>query len=191
MAEGLTEPQRNYRQSLARNLQKNTGRTLAQWLVLARRCPHSAPRARLRWFKETYGLKQNYAMHVLDQLRTPQEKAAQSPARVRAQLWSQPQAAQVLSALEQAVAAFPGLVSGQRKSYTAWSRTYAFAAARPVGAQVRLGLALEPGAHAKLAPARREGWSERLQSTLVLSSAAEVNRSVRALLRAAWERSGR
>lgn len=186
---GLTERQRKYVAAMARNLEKNSGRTLSEWLVLARECPESAPRARLRWFKQTYGLQQNYAMHVFDHLESAQEKAAASPARLRAQLWSQAAAAQILIALEQAVAGCPGLVVGQRKTYTVWSRSFAFAAARPVRSQVRLGLALEAKTDARLEVNRREGWSERLKATLLLSEPAQVNRGVRALLRAAWERS--
>ncbi len=82
-----------------------------------------------------------------------------------------------------------GLISAQRKGSTSWSRSFAFAAARPARGEVRLGLALDPGSDARLTAARAQGWSERLKSTLLLRAPADVNRSVRRLLRAAWERS--
>ncbi len=185
----LTERQCRYRSALRNNLEKNSGRSLAAWLAIARQCPHRAPRARLRWFKETHGLGQNYALCVLLMLESRARRAANSPQRLRAQLWSEPGAAQVLAAIEAAVGKLPGLISGQRKGYTAWSRSLAFAAARPVRAQVRLGLALDPGSDARLTAAKREGWSQRLKSTLLLNAPADVDRSVRRLLRAAWERS--
>jgi hypothetical protein len=63
------------------------------------------------------------------------------------------------------------VISGQRKGYTAWSRSYAFAATRPQRGQVRLGLALTPSASPRLQRAQREGWSQRLKSTLLLTQA--------------------
>ncbi len=185
----LTQRQRSYRSALRNNLEKNSGKTLAAWLAIARQCPHSAPRARLRWFKEAHGLGQNYALCVLSMLESPAQRAAASPQRLRARLWSEPAARKILGAIEAAVGELPGLIRGQRKGYTAWSRSFAFAAARPARLQVRLGLALDPGSDVRLTAARGEGWSERLKSTLFLSAPADVNRSVRRLLRAAWERS--
>jgi hypothetical protein len=185
----LTQRQRRYRSALRNNLEKNTGRSLAAWLTIARQCPHRAPRARLRWFKETHGLGQNYALCVLSMLESPAQRAAKSPQGLRAHVWSEPGTAQILAAIEAAVGELPDLISAQRKAYTAWSRSFAFAAARPARARVRLGLALDPGSDARLTAAQRERWSQRLKSTLLLSAPAEVDRSVRRLLRAAWERS--
>jgi hypothetical protein len=128
-------------------------------------------------------------MHVLGQLESASDRAARAPRRLRAALWSEPLATRTLVALEAAVAQFPELVRGQRKAYTMWSRSFAFAAARPWRGAVRLGLALDPSADTHLAGAQREGWSERLKSTLVLADARAVNRRVRRLLRAAWQRS--
>ena len=89
-----------------------------------------------------------------------------------------------------AVGDLPDLITGQRKTYTTWSRSFAFACARPVkGGSVRLGLAVEPGANARLQAAAKEGWSERLKATLVLTAPGEVDTEVATLLRAAWARS--
>lgn len=187
--EGLTARQRQYAQSLAANLERNSGRSLAQWLAIARTCPESAPRARLRWFKENHGLGQNYAMQVLERLDGERGRAAPSPRELRARLWSQPESLKILIALEKATRELPQVIAGQRKGYTAWSRAFAFAAARPYRRQVRLGLALSPAADKRLQRAQREGWSERLTSTLQIAVSADVDAAVRALLRAAWQRS--
>ena len=66
--DGLTVRQQKYRAALVANLETHTGRPLKEWLGVARSCPQSAPRARLRWFKHTHGLGQNYAMYVLGEL---------------------------------------------------------------------------------------------------------------------------
>ncbi|MFI4966435.1 MAG: DUF4287 domain-containing protein, partial [Caulobacterales bacterium] len=61
---------------------------------------------------------------------------------------------------------------------------------KPVkGGKAMLGLALTPDADPRLEAPRNEGWSERLKARMPLSSTAEVDASVEALLKAAWERS--
>lgn len=187
--DGLTPRQRDYRAALAANLKKNTGRPLKAWLAIARSCPQAAPRARLRWFKDTHGLGQNGAMYVLDEFDRKQGKAKPGPEALRGKLWGEPGTLKILLALEAATGELPEVITGQRKAYTAWSRAYAFAAARPQRGQVRLGLAVSADADARLQSARHEGWSERLKSTLLLGKPGDVNRSVRKLLRAAWEKS--
>ena len=79
--DGLTVRQQKYRAALVANLETHTGRPLKEWLGVARSCPESAPRARLRWFKHTHGLGQNYAMYVLGELDREQGRTA--PARSR------------------------------------------------------------------------------------------------------------
>jgi hypothetical protein len=186
----LTEQQRKWMASVRASLETRTGRSLADWVRIAKACPETRPKARQRWLKETYGLGQNYAMLVLSELAARDGQAWRDPDANRAALWSDPASAAVFQALEAAVGALPDLVTGQRKTYATWSRGYAFAAARPLkGGQVRLGLAVEPDADARLEPARKEGWSERLKASLTLSAPAEVDASLEALLRAAWDRS--
>ena len=186
----LTEQQRKWMASVRAGLEKATGRSLAEWVEVARGCPESAPRARQRWFKETHGLGQNYAMMVLNELSGEGVGNPRDPDALAAALWSDPDAAAVFAALKSAVGELPDLITGQRKTYTTWSRAYAFASARPVrGGQARLGLAVAPDADPRLVTAAKEGWSERLLSTLVLTAPAEVDEGVRRLLRAAWERS--
>ena len=82
------------------------------------------------------------------------------------------------------------VVVGQRKGFTAFSREFQFASMRPLkGGQVALGLAVPVEADARLVPPKNEGWSERLKSKAVLSSATEVDDGLRELLKRAWENS--
>jgi hypothetical protein len=158
---------------------------------VARACPETTPRARQRWLKQNHGLGQNYAMLVLGELARQAGETPRDPATLRTALWSDPEAAAILAALEAAVAPFPDLITGQRKTFSSWSRSFAFAAARPVrGGKARLGLAVSPQADPRLELAgSKEGWSERLKSALVLSSPAEVDEGLIALLQAAWSQS--
>ena len=183
----LTEQQRKWMASVRAGLEKATGRSLAEWVEIARGCPETAPRARQRWFKETHGLGQNYAMMVLNELAGEGAGNPRDPQALASALWSDPSAAAIFAALQSAVGELPDLITGQRKTYTTWSRAYAFAAARPVrDRRVRLGLAVAPETDPRLVPAAKEGWSERLRSTLVLETPEDVDARVRDLMRAAW-----
>jgi hypothetical protein len=52
---------------------------------------------------------------------------------LRAALWADPKSAAILDAVSAAVAAnLPEAITGQRKTFTAWSRNFQFAALKPV-----------------------------------------------------------
>jgi hypothetical protein len=184
----LTERQRKWLASVRASLESKTGRTLEQWLEIADACPETTPKARQRWFKETHGLGQNYFMMVMSEQKRLAGESTRDPDALRRALWSNADAAAICNALQSAVSRLPDLVTGQRKGYTAWSRAYAFAAARPLrDGRVRLGLAVEPGADPRLQLANKEGWSERLKSSRVLSTPGEVDAGLASLMRSAWE----
>jgi hypothetical protein len=186
----LTEQQRKWMASVRASLEASTGRSLAEWIEIARTCPETAPKARQRWFKETHGLGQNYAMMVMMAAAEAAGAPMRDPDAFRKALWSDPAAVAIFTALEAAIAALPAVVTGQRKTYTTWSRAYAFAAARPLkGGKVRLGIAVEPQADTRVEPAAKEGWSERLKASVTLESADAIDEGLKGLLKAAWERS--
>ena len=190
MAEpGLTEQQQKWMASVRATLESATGRSLDDWKEVLRGCPESSPRARQRWAKEHHGLGQNYYMLVSREMEREAGVDRRDADALGAALWRDPSAAEVFRAVEAAVAELPEVVLGQRKGFSSFSRRYAFAAARPVKGVLRLGLALEPDADPRLLAASREGWSERLTATLVLSSREDVDAGVAHLLRQAWERS--
>lgn len=190
MAEhGLTEQQRSWMASVRASLETSTGKTLDEWKRLLRDNPETSPRARQRWAKETHGLGQNYYMLVSRELERDAGVDSRDADALGSALWRDPGAAEVFRAVEAALAELPDVVLGQRKGFSSFSRRHAFAAARPVKGSVRLGLAVEPGADPRLQEAKREGWSERLTTTLVLSAREEVDDAVAHLLRQAWERS--
>ena len=187
--ETLTEQQKNWMAKVTQSLQATTGKTLAEWVAIAKTNPETKPKARQKWLKDHHGLGQNYAMMVL---HAAAEDAGERPRDVdafRTALWKEPQALSVLQAVEAALAPLDGLVTGQRKGFTAFSRKFQFAALRPAKGGVRLGLALPVDADPRLQPAQNEGWSERCTATLVLTDAAQVDAAVKELLTEAWRRS--
>jgi hypothetical protein len=168
-------------------LQRETGKSLAEWVAIARTCPETAHRARLKWFKDTHGLLQNRASYVLGEAY-PSAASWSEPDTLRDALWTDAASRAILDAVEALVLKLPDVVIGQRKGFSAWSRTYQFAAMRPLkGGHARLGLAVEPGADPRLEPARKEGWSERLKGAMVLSAPGEADARIGKLLRYAWE----
>ena len=183
---GLTEQQKKWFASVRESLQRETGKSLAEWVAIAKTCPETAPRARLKWFKETHGLLQNRASYVLSEA-FPSPVGWSEPEALRDALWTDPASLAILGAVEAMVLALPDVVAGQRKGYSAWSRNYQFAALRPVrGGKARLGVALAPDAAPALEPAKNESWSERLKASTVLNAPGDDNEQIAALLKSAW-----
>lgn len=187
--EHLTERQKKWFASLQASLERDTGKTLAEWVTIARSCPETKPGARVNWLRENHGLGVNRCAHILSEA-FPAEMGWDEPQKLREALWTDPASTAILEAIGAAVAGFDGLVNGQRKGFTAWSNKVQFAATRPLkGGKVRLGLALTPDASPRLSEPKNEGWSERLKAVLVLETPADVDADLKALLKQAWERS--
>jgi hypothetical protein len=185
----LTTQQQKWFASVREGLQRETGKSLAEWVAIAKTCPETAHRARLKWFKDTHGLLQNRASYVLSEA-FPGGAGWDEPDALRDALWSDPASRAIFEAVERLVLAMPDVIVGQRKGYSAWSRKHQFAAMRPVkGGRARLGLAVTPDAAAGLEPAKNEGWSERLRAAMPLSTPADARGQVGALLKAAWDAS--
>jgi hypothetical protein len=185
----LTERQAKYFASMRASLERDTGKTLEQWVAIARTCPESGHRARLKWMKDRHGLLQNRASQVLSDA-FGSAISWQDPGKLIEALWTDPASTAIFESIDRAARTHPEVIQTARKGYTAWSREFQFAAARPIkGGKVMLGLALTPDADPRLEEARNEGWSERLKSRTLLSSPADVDAAIEALLKAAWERS--
>ena len=185
----LTERQQKWFASVQASLERQTGKPMAEWVAIARTCPESGHRARLKWLKDNYGLLQNHGSHVLSEAFPP-EMTWREPEKLLAALWADPAAKSIFEAVD-AVARRPNeVIQTARKGYTAWSRKVQFAAARPVrGGKLMLGLALTPDASPRLEAPRNESWSERLKARALLSAPTEVDAELDSLLRVAWERS--
>jgi hypothetical protein len=185
----LTERQQKWFASVRASLEKETGRSLSEWVKIARTCPETGRRARLKWFKENHGLLQNRASQVLSEAFPP-VMDWREPENLIDALWTDPSARAIYEALDASASSLPDTLKTARKSYTAWSRKVQYAAARPLkGGRVMIGLAVSPGAAPGLEPPRSESWSERLKARLTLDSPAEVDETIASLLMAAWERS--
>jgi hypothetical protein len=182
----LTERQQRWFATVRSNIADKTGRSLDDWVAIARRCPHDKPRARVDWLRAEHGLGVNHAALVLSEA-FPSAGSRDDPAALRAALWADAESRAILEAIERVAAGVPGLVTGQRKSFTAFSRDVQFAAARPLkGGRALLGLKLSPDSSTRLAASKRkESWSERLTATVELDRPADVDSEISRLLTAA------
>ncbi len=167
----LTARQQQWFASIREGLERETGRSLEQWAEIARACPEGKHRARLAWMKAHHGLGQNRASVVLH-AAFPDD--AEPDADLARALWSDPVARAIFAAIAARMVALPEVIVGQRKAFTAFSREFQFAAARPAGSAVLLGLAVDPAAYPLLRPAGRAGWSDRLKAEVRLGAPEEA-----------------
>src|SRR5665213_2481104 len=189
MAEpNLTERQQKWFASVRASLERDTGKSLAEWVAITRTCPETGHRARLKWLKDNHGLMQNRASLVLSEAFESGSGWSEPEALIDA-LWTDPASRAIFETIDARAGALPEVTRTARKGYTAWSRQVQFAAARPVkGGGAMLGLAVGPDAAARLEAPRNESWSERLKARIALSSPTEVNDAIGALLKKAWEK---
>jgi len=184
----LSERQEKWFASVVAGLERDTGKSLDEWVAIARTCPETKHRARLAWFKAEHGLLQNRASQVIS-AAFDTGMGWDRPHTLVETLWADPDRRAIFEAIRSAAMALPDVVMGPRKSYTAFSRRIQFAAARPdkKGGAV-LGLAVPLDASARLIPRKSsESWAEKLVS-LPLAGVGDVDEAVRALIEAAWAR---
>jgi len=186
----LTPRQEKWFASVQGNLERETGRSVAEWVAIARTCPETTQRARVAWLKTHHGLLMNRALYVLGETFGG-DTEWDNPEKLIDALWIDPTSRAIFDAVRAAATALPDVIVGGRKGFTAFSRNYQFAAAKPVkGGTAVLGLAIAPGVDAGLIPRRRsEALNERLLAIAPLGSVAEVDGRIAGLLRQAWERS--
>ena len=182
----LSERQRKWFATIREGLERETGKSMAEWMTIARACPESGHRARLNWFKAEHGLLQNRASLVLSEAFETTMGWSNPDALIDA-LWTDPASRSIFEAVNCLALALPGAIQTPRKGYTAWTRNFQFAALKPVkGGLAMLGLAASVDSDPRLTAPRSASWSERLTSSLNL---AQVDDGVAELLRRAWERS--
>ena len=169
----LTERQSKWLASVRAGIERDTGRSTAEWAEIARSCPATGTRARLAWMKAEHGLAQNRASVILEEAFPPPAESS-GPEAIAAILWGDPAAWAVFATLRATIEALPQVLVGQRKGYTAFSRAVQFAAARPKRSSLVLGLALPPERSPLLSPRGRASWSDRLLSEVVLESSQAI-----------------
>lgn len=185
----LTERQKKWFATVSANFEKATGKPVAAWVEIMKSCPETAPRAQATWLKANHGVGVNHAATILDACRPSDGPGWDQPEALRAALWNDAGSLAVLEAIERVAGGVDGVISGQRKGYTSFSRTVQFAAVRPLkGGRALLGLKLDPAASPRLTPApRKESWSERLIAVVELDVREAVDAEIAGLFAMAVE----
>lgn len=184
----LTPRQKKWFASVREGLVRDTGKTLEQWAAIARKCPETKASARVKWLKEKYGLGVNRAATILD-AAFPESIGWDDPQAMLDGLWKEPVHRAIYDRVEAAAKALKDTVGGARKTFSAFSRNFQYAALRPYKGAVRLGLAVPPEADPRLEAAKpNEGWSDRLKSIVTLTKPTDVDARLKALLKQAWEK---
>lgn len=188
--EHLTPRQKKWFATVKANFEAKTGKPLEDWVTIARTCPETAPRKRADWLRENHGLGSNHAAFVLGEAFPRAGPSWDDPAAMRAALWTDPASLKIMEAIERCADGLDGIVFGQRKSFTGFSREVQFAAARPLkGGRVLLGLKLDPAVSARLSPSvRKESWAEKLTAVVEFDRPEQVDGEIRDLFAKAWER---
>ena len=186
---GMTERQKKWFATVQANFEKQTGRPVAVWVdILKKGCPDMGPKKQAAWLKATHGIGANHAAYIISSA-SPEGMGWDDPAALRDALWNDPQSLAILEAIERTAGKVDGVVAGQRKGYTSFSRSVQFAATRPLkGGKALLGLKLDPSTSERLsAPTRTESWSERLTSVVELDGPGAVNAEIAKLFAMAAE----
>jgi hypothetical protein len=172
------------------SLERDTGKTLDQWVKIAKTCPETAPRKRAQWLKENYGLGVNRAAQIFS-AAFQGGPSWSDPDALLDQLWKDKNGRAIYEAVAKLVRKeFPGVIVGPRKTFVSFSRNIQFAGILPAkDGKAELGLPLPVNTSKRLTPMKTgRPWAEKHTAILVLSSSKEVDAEVKRLLMLAWDR---
>lgn len=183
----LSERQQKWFASVQASMERDTGKTLDQWVKLARKCPETMPKKRADWLREKYGLGVNRAAQILS-AAFPEGPSWNEPEALLDQLWREPEGRAIYEAVAKLVRdGFPEAVIGPRKTFVSFSRKIQFAAILPAkSGKAELGLPLTLSESRRLSAMKKRPWAEKHSALLVLSSPKEVDAEVKRLLKLAW-----
>ena len=192
MAETYKEPDKikQYMASLEVNLEKATGKTLAQWVKIAKTCPHEKTGERLKWFKNVHGLGMSRAGLLLGRAFAEGSLGEEDPNKLVAALFSKSFAGQ--RSLYEKVASFAARLGkgtlSPRKTYVALYRLKQYGAVKPSKQGLLLGIALRSyPKHPKLIETKALGGGDRIKRAFVLETAKDFDANVKAALKAAYD----
>lgn len=186
MAENLTERQAKWFATIRAGLEKDTGKTLEEWVGIARACPETKHRARLSWFKANHGLLQNRASIVLDETFKDQMGWSESVSLVD-NLWTDPLLARDLRSREVGGDRISGHNRDRAQGLHCVVAQGSIRCAETVEGRRRFAwLAIIEPTDPRLESAKGNGWSERLKFRAKLSRPADVDPGICDCLEMAW-----
>ena len=191
MAETYKEPDKlqQYFAALEANLEKATGKSLAAWVKIAKTCPETKPRARLKWFKDKHGMGQSRASLVIERAFGGKALGSDDPNALIEALFAK---FVEHRPLYETVAAYIGKLGkgtlSPRKSYVALYRLKQYGAIKPTKKGLTIGLAMVKYPKTKrLVEVNNLGGGERNKMAIVLASPKEFDAEAKQLIKAAYD----
>jgi hypothetical protein len=185
----LTERQQKWFASVQASLERDTGKSLDDWVKIAKKCPETTPKKRIAWLRAKYGLGVNRIAHILS-VAFPEGPSWDDPEALLDQLWKEKEGRAIYDAVAKLVRKeLPDAVIGPRKTFVSFSRKIQFAGILPAkGGRAELGLPLPVSASKRLSPMKSRPWAEKHTAILVLNAPKDVDAEVKRLLKSAWEK---
>jgi hypothetical protein len=185
----LTERQQKWFASVQASFERDTGKSMDEWVKIAKRCPETTPKKRVEWLREKYGLGVNRAAQILSTAFS-EGPGWDEPDALLDQLWKEKEGRAIYEAVAKLVRKeLPQAVIGPRKTFVSFSRNIQFAAIIPAkGGKAEMGFPLPLSTSKRLEPMKKRPWAAKHTGLLVLSSPKEVDAEVKRLLKLAWEK---
>lgn len=175
------------------NLEKTTGKTLSEWVKIAKTCPEEKPMQRLKWFKQEHGLSMARAAVVIEKAFGADAFGWNEPETLVKNLFAsktfEAQRA-IYDAVETYVQKLNGAILSPRKGYVALYRLKQFGAVKPSKEGLLVGLAMRKYPKSKkLVDVKNLGGGDRTKKAVLLTSAKDFDGEAKALIKAAWDES--
>jgi hypothetical protein len=171
------------------NLERATGKTLQEWVKIAKTCPYDKMMPRLKWFKQEHGLSTARAGVVIEKAFGADAYGWGDPETLVDNLFSKTFAPQraIYDAVEAYIRKFDSAILSPRKGYVALYRLRQFGAIKPAKDGLLVGLAMQKYPKSKkLVDVKNLGGGDRTKKAVLLPSAKAFDGEAKELIKAAW-----
>ncbi|HEV8244413.1 MAG TPA: DUF5655 domain-containing protein [Polyangiaceae bacterium] len=186
---GEAERTKKWMASVEANLESATGKTLAEWIKIAKKCPPGPYMSQLKWFKQNYDLGQARAGLILERTFGRAVFGEVEPEQLVEGLFAKSFAAQrpLYEAIETFARTLAGINVAPRKGYVALYRNKQFAAMKPSRDGFVVGLAMKTyPKSARLKPVKNLGGGDRTKFAVTVKTAKDIDADLKSLIKAAW-----
>jgi predicted transport protein len=186
---GEAERTKKWMASVEANLESATGKPLADWIKIAKKCPPGPYMSQLKWFKENHGLGTARAGLILERTFGGEALGEVPPERLVDGLFAKSFATQrpIYEAIETYARTLAGINVAPRKGYVALYRNKQFAAMKPSKEGFIVGLAMKAyPKSARLKPVKNLGGGDRTKFAITVKTAKEIDADLKSLIKAAW-----
>ena len=186
---GEAERTKKWMASVEANLESATGKPLAEWVKIAKKCPPGPYMSQLKWFKANHALGPARAGLILERAFGHDVFGEVEPEQLIDGLFAKTFAAQrpLYEAIEAFARTLDGISVSPRKGYVALYRHKQFAAMKPSKGGFVVGLAMKAyPKNARLKPVKNLGGGDRTKFAMTVKSAKEVDADLKSLIKAAW-----